>query len=224
MKNELLFHVSKKSQNKKTGPITVTTSAKETCPNACPLKNTACYAESGPLSWHWNAVTNSKRGGTWDQFLTFVKTIPNGAIWRHNQAGDLVGSEDKIDAAALSELVAAAKGSRGFTYTHYPITDPDNLKAVTKANKDGFTVNVSADTVKEAQDAFKRGLPTCLVLPEDYPKRGTIGGVPYKVCPAQVLPGKTCANCRLCAASNRKYAIGFYVHGNKKQNFEFKEV
>ena len=48
-----IVHLSKKSGNVKTGKIPVSTSGRNTCPDACPLKKAnggkGCYGEGGPL-------------------------------------------------------------------------------------------------------------------------------------------------------------------------------
>lgn len=45
-----------KSSNVKTGPIPVSTTGAQSCPNACSLKGSGCYAEGGPLGMHWRKV------------------------------------------------------------------------------------------------------------------------------------------------------------------------
>ncbi len=64
------------SANGKTGPIPVTTTAMNSCPNACEFNSRAklpadattnrltalrggCYAELGSVSWLWNNFTNA---------------------------------------------------------------------------------------------------------------------------------------------------------------------
>ena len=75
-----------------------------------------------------------------------------GQPWRHNQAGDLPGDGDAIDAAKLSALVNANRGKLGWTYTHKPVDAKHiaNRRAIADANADGFVINLSADTLAEA--------------------------------------------------------------------------
>jgi len=71
-------------------------------------------------------------------------------LWRHNEAGDLPGEGDDIDVPKLRALVQANRGKRGFTYTHKPVLDnPQNAVAIKCANQNGFTVNLSADSIEE---------------------------------------------------------------------------
>jgi hypothetical protein len=50
------YHFTRKSQNRKTGPIPTTVTSADTCPDACPLKAKGCYAKGGPLAMHWRAL------------------------------------------------------------------------------------------------------------------------------------------------------------------------
>ena len=42
--------------NRKTGPIPISLNPKATCPPSCPLRRNGCYAEYGPLGWHWDRL------------------------------------------------------------------------------------------------------------------------------------------------------------------------
>ncbi len=206
-------HLTLKSSNAKTGPIPVSTSSAVTCSDACPFKKDGCYADSGPLALHWSKVTSGQRGFDWSAFLAKVRTFPAGQLWRHNQAGDLPGVGDKIDATALDELATANVGKRGFTYTHKPLT-PDNLSALRSANERGFVVNLSANSVSHADTLAKLGLPVAAVVPADSPDRFTTPeGNRVVVCPAQRVDSLSCDKCRLCAKGNRGFIVGFRPHG-----------
>ena len=213
------YYLNMASGNKKTGIMPVSTSHRGTCPASCPFKVKGCYAKSGPLAFHWTKVTEGVRGGVWTEFLAQVRKIPKGTLWRHNQAGDLVGANDRIDAAALSELVKANNGKKGFSYTHYPLTS-ENVAALTEANDNGFTVNVSTNLIQEVDSAMETGLPVVTVLPIDTVGRvlETEGGNKVLICPATLGRGITCQECGLCQKRNRPFAIGFIAHGTAKKN------
>lgn len=233
------YHVTPRSANAKTGPIVVTTSAGETCPPACPFTRT-CYAKGGPLALHWAAVTRGDRGEPWRAFLATLAAAlakaPAGQAWRHNQAGDLPGRGDVIDAAALADLVDvnAAAGAKGFTYTHKPLIADDapdgdaklarvNLEAVAAANASGFTVNASANSLAHADalaDQVAGRVPVCVVVPGDAsPTLTTPAGRRVVVCPAQTREGVTCATCRLCSRRDRSVIVGFRVHGTGAKHY-----
>ena len=48
----------------------------------------------------------------WDGFTKQIAALPADTLWRHNQAGDLPGVGDAIDADAFVALVEANKGRR----------------------------------------------------------------------------------------------------------------
>ena len=172
MKN--FTHVTLVSSNAKTGPIPVSTSPSSTCPDACPFKLSGCYAKSGPLALHWSKVSAGLRGLQWTEFLDVVRSFAEGQLWRHNQAGDLPGDGDKIDGVALAQLVKASAGKRGFTYTHKPATSA-NLRAIRSANRDGFVVNLSANSVAHADTLAKTGLPVAARVGGNTDCAGIIG-------------------------------------------------
>ena len=206
-------HLTLKSANVKTGAIPVSTSSRESCPDTCPLRKAGCYADAGPLALHWNKVTEQQRGTDWNTFCTSIAALPDGQLWRHNQAGDLPGVGNAIDAKALKQLSAANAGKRGFTYTHKPPTG-SNLTALRAANAAGFVVNLSANSVAHADTLAKLGLPVAAVVPQDSPDRFTTPeGNRVVICPAQRVDGLSCDKCRLCAKGNRGFIVGFKPHG-----------
>lgn len=69
------YHISKNSNNRKTGNMVVITSSQKTCPDTCPLKNNGCYADCGHLLLHWNKVTNGERGVAWNQFIEELERL-----------------------------------------------------------------------------------------------------------------------------------------------------
>lgn len=215
------FHLTAQSTNSKLGPgVAASTSARETCPDACPLKAKGCYASGGPLNIHWRAVSEGRRGVSWADFVAQVSALPMGWKFRHNQAGDLPGINSEIDAAALSELSGAVKKRKlqAWSYTHKPLT-PANLGAIKNAIADGFTVNGSADSLKEADEIADAGIPVCVVLPDNAPATSyTPAGRKVVVCPAQQKENASCSSCMLCAKATRSVVIGFRAHGATKKH------
>jgi ribosomal protein L28 len=234
------IHLTAKSTNKKTGPIPVSTSPRKTCPSTCPFKDAGCYADGGPLRYHWEGVSKGLRGFHYDRFLEEIRKLPTGQLWRHNQAGDLIPDPRdslKIGEYSLRKLVKANIGRRGFTYTHYPIEldSPDahretrrrwydNLYAVNFANKNGFTINLSANSIQHADKLIKLdGLaPVTTTLPSDwkYKKKKSPDGYTIVTCPAVIRENKTCLDCGMCAMPERKTIIGFPAHGFRKSHVD----
>jgi hypothetical protein len=218
MKTQTWVHLTPISSNAKTGPIPVSTSTSKTCPPTCPFKDSGCYAGSGPLALHWSAVTRQLRGMPWDSFLDAVRDMPEGQLWRHNQAGDLPGEGESINGIELGGLIMANAGKRGFTYTHKH-SGADNLEKIRMANDGGFTVNLSANTLAHADTlADTKAGPVVVVLASDQNANTvTPAGRKVVVCPATQRDGVTCASCKLCSRSDRSVIIGFPAHGTGKR-------
>jgi hypothetical protein len=214
-------HLTLVSRNVKTGPIPVSTTSAESCPKACPFNNAnkgGCYAESGPLALHWRKVTQGASGDSYGAFLDKISHLPKGQLWRHNQAGDLVGKGDALDIVALSLLVRANKGKRGFTYTHKPLATQEERDAIAQANKAGFTVNLSGNNPAHADTLADMGIaPVVTVLPANQTENTTTPkGRKIVVCPATVRDDVSCATCGLCARQ-RDAIVGFPAHGPSKR-------
>lgn len=206
-----------RSVNKKTGPIPVSTTEAGTCPASCPLSGGGgCYAAQGKLALFWAKVNDGRAGLPWAEFLAKVRALPAGQLWRHNQAGDLPGESNRIDAEALAELVDANRGRAGFTYTHKPALGA-NRRAIDSANKGGFAVNLSADDLHEADQLARLGIgPVVTLLPSDQLENThTPAGRKVVVCPAVTHENVTCASCKLCARIDRPVIIGFPAHGTQ---------
>lgn len=207
------YQFIKKSANSKTGPIPVTYSQRETCPETCPHYRSDCYAEDYYTRLNWDKVP--ARGGDINALCNNIAALPDGQLWRHNIAGDLPGAGVKVDPGLLGAIVRANIGKRGFTYTHK--TAPDNLQWIKHANDWGFTVNLSADDAGHADSLADTGAgPIVCIVPMDTPEKTiTPAGRPIVVCPAQSRDDVTCANCQLCQRANRAVIIGFRAHGTR---------
>jgi len=223
---KMKIHLTLKSSNVKTGPIPVTTSEASTCPDACPLKAGGCYAKSGPLGMHWQKVGDT-RGHSLRVLERSIRSFPEGQLWRHNQAGDLPGLSDQIDVSALNRIVQANLKRRGFTYTHKPCEGDSNMHtsnraAVRHANANGFTINLSANSLAHADRLVELDAgPVVSIVPQDTPATfATPQGRKGIICPAQQRDDITCADCQLCSRVNRSVIIGFRPHGtsHKKAN------
>lgn len=223
-----MFYVLKEvSGNTKTGPMPVSTSNSSTCPDACPIKLKGCYAKYGPTGMAWRNVDSgkAKEAVEWPQFIRKVKALSRGALWRHNQAGDLNGVEGtgRIDQVKLLELVDANKGKRGFTYTHYDTLENGlNRACVKDANVKGFTINLSGNDIAHADKLKALDIaPVVVLMPRDADKVTiTPEGNKVVICPAENTNKVTCLKCGLCAIADRDYIIGFRAHGTAAKTVE----
>ncbi len=214
-----------KSGNEKTGPIPVSTSSNETCPDTCPFMHNGCYAENFRLGAFWRKVSNGTAGVPWSDFIAAVEAMPNNAygnLWRHNQAGDLPGVNHALDTVKLAELVRAnaRAGMRGFTYTHKPLRRAAERKAIADANAAGFTINLSGNSPAHADTLAELHIgPVVTVLPDTVQGNAdlhTPAGRRIVVCPATYRKDVTCASCQLCQRANRTTIVGFPAHGQSR--------
>jgi hypothetical protein len=116
----------------------------------------------------------------------------------------------------FAELVAANSGKRGFTYTHKHVS-PENLVAIRAANRNGFTINLSANTLEEADIlAGRKAGPVVVILPANSAYRHvehTLEGRTVIIYPESYREDLQCINCGLCADPTRTAIIGFPAHG-----------
>jgi hypothetical protein len=201
-----------RSGNRKTGPIPVSMTDQASCPTSCTFRDAGCYAEFGKLRMHWENV--AKNGDSWAEFCRSVAALPPGTLWRHNEAGDLPGEGNRLDTRALDRLVAANGGRRGFTFTHKPANRVSEQMAIARANRGGFTINLSADSLADADRLADRKIgPVAVVLAADAPSPAfTPAGRRVVECLYETK-GLTCAECGYCAVAERQGIVGFRAHG-----------
>jgi len=206
------------SSNAKTGPIPTSTSERSSCPTTCPFYDKGCYAKSGPQALHWRKVSNTERGVDWSEFVTLVRKIARGQIWRHNVSGDLPHNDGNIDYLKLRQLIDANKGRRGFTYSHHVLNE-HNIICLQNANMMGFTVNASCESVDDADRVMTEcNIPAVAVVNSEKTDRfyKTASGRKVITCPATIHENVTCATCGLCQQSDREFVIAFPAHGTAK--------
>jgi len=148
------------------------------------------------------------------------------------QAGDLPGKNNNINEKQVKELVGVVKEKdwMAWTYTHKPIyrRGPNN-KIVKYCNKNGLTVNLSANSIDHADELYKFKIgPVVVVVPEDC-KKGfkTQKGNVVKICPASLSKKINCSICggksgSLCSRADRDFIIGFPAHGSSKGKINVK--
>jgi hypothetical protein len=97
------------------------------------------------------------------------------------------------------------------------LTNLANRQAIEEANKNGFTINLSGNSLSHAdQLADLRIAPVTVILPATT-KQNTKSpkGRTVVICPTNTH-GVTCAECGLCARSSRSTIIGFPASGGHK--------
>ncbi len=222
MNSKYSFHISLKSFNVKVGKIPVTTSSRNTCPTSCPMRLTGCYANAGPLAIHWNKVSEGdKRVISFESLIDTIAGLPEGQLWRHNQAGDLCGNNEEIDAVMLQKLVNANTNKKGFTYTH-KTNYIENHQHIKNANKNGFTINLSANNPAHADELAALNIgPVVTTLHSAVTENTTTPqGRKIVICPAIKKDNVSCSTCQLCQKANRSVIVGFPSHGAQKKKVD----
>jgi hypothetical protein len=208
------------SQNKKTGPIPVSSTDRGSCPDECSYKDSGCFGENAPLVFHWNKLNHT--GLTLDELCTRYEDLPRRQLARHNVVGDLPKREDGlINVDALERITAAASRIDLFAYTHFSPYEYVNHDAILAANRSGFTINLSCESYDEADNYIDMGIgPVVLSVPRGTPKvTHTKKGRQVTLCPADYSP-MTCDRCGICAVSERKSVIAFTAHGSRAAKVE----
>ena len=202
--------------------MVVVSSSKYTCPGVCPFKGSGCYAEGGPLAWHWDKINNKKIGTNYNDLLNSLSSLPKNTKVRLWQMGDMPGCNNNIHLGKTRKLVQVCKGLKAFGYTHKPMDRKNNIKAIRECNKNGITINISANSLKHVDKLLKYRLPIVTALPKDIDVKNirTKKGKKVIVCPAELSDKITCNTCGgskgpLCYRRNRNYVIGFVAHGNR---------
>jgi len=204
------------SSNAQLGSIPASTTEQASCPATCPLKD-VCYAKFHFQGANWRKV--SERGMEWGEFLSKVKRIAPGALWRHNVSGDLPHDGGNIDADKVAELTNANRRRRGYTYTHHILSDA-NLQIIKQANANGFTISASCESVDVADSVMtEHGIPAVAVINSEESRRffTTTNGRKVVVCPAKIHDNVTCATCGLCQKPDRAVIVAFPAHGTAKK-------
>ena len=144
----------------------------------------------------WRKVDSGELRTLMVYFLKRILDLPEGSLWRHNQAGDLPGIGNKIDTVILNQIVLANKGRRGFTYTLKPL-NKTNVKAIKSAISNGFTINCSTESLVKVDAIMEMGFPAAVVLPKDTSVAvlKTPAGRSVLVCPQQRGKQESCATC-----------------------------
>tara|TARA_R110000772_G_scaffold96911_1_gene195916 strand:- start:134 stop:676 length:543 start_codon:yes stop_codon:yes gene_type:complete len=168
------------------------------------------------LALHWDKVSNGGRGFNFDTFCNAIAALPNGSIWRHNQAGDLPHVNGNIDHLKLIQLSHSNMDKKGFTYTHHK-PNKHNSKWIKFANNAGFTINLSAENLSEADSYSDLNIgPVVTIIDTGLPvKMKTPKGRDVITCPATYKDNVSCFNCQLCQKQSRAI-IAFPVHGTSK--------
>lgn len=210
-KKDRKVHWVSKSADAKVGPVMVSYSPLETCPDSCGFKSGGCYA------WElfYLRILGEKIGDGRLKVRTLKEAMgkrkPEGRIARHRVAGDIVGDVPET-IAEIKMIEAAGLTNIGYTH-HWRAEEAQPLKEYFRA---------SCNTVEEAEEAISMGWAvTVAVHGESVPKSLPLAGQKAFLCPARKgVEGKkdiNCDSCRLCRVDERtkNKIVMFETHGTK---------
>jgi hypothetical protein len=236
-----MFQLTLRSDNQKTGMMSVSTSPKWTCPTSCPFRSHGCYGSYGKTLMWWNRISKvqGEMESSYESFLERIRSLPSKRFIRHNQAGDFLpasGYQDRLSVSHALRLLEASSGKRIFAYTHYPVLSTkgvteesvkSNRSVIEHLNGSGFAVNISCNSPAHVDEVLDSGLdfPVTTVLSrmlksQKRPLNVTPAGRRILICPAVIKEGMTCRLCKVCMNSKRKVIIGFPAHGSGSRHCE----
>lgn len=210
--------------NAKLGPMCATTYAPiaNSCPVSCPLRDSGCYGQSGPVAIH-GARLNAQCYGLSDETVAILEAaeIADGAERLRKQGVRMpLRLHTFGDARTVSAAVHLANACEhwpgdAWTYTHA-------WRNVPRAAWGRVSVLASVESVADAKVALRAGYAPAIVV-QDHPSDGRAydaDGVRVIPCPNQTR-GVTCSECRLCwradALAKRGAAIAFAAHGSGRK-------
>jgi len=233
MKKEIFYHVTRCSQNRKAQGLSVISSGRPTCPNACPFKTVyhsngrierkGCYGDcGGPIFMHWNRIDSGQTGISFDAMVERVeKDRSLSRMKRFFDVGDLPGYGNRINYRQLMRLANAASQGDSIAFTHKPLT-PYNTRAIQDAIGAGFCVNLSTNNLIHADEVARLATgPVATVLPSDCtdPIVWTPSGREVRQC-RHATEGLICADCGWCSKVKRGFIVGFAAHGSMKKTVD----
>lgn len=208
------------SKNRKTGPIPVTTSTKNTCPRGCIHQDSGCYAENSHTGARWSKLDVT--GVDIDALAKSIRKLPARQLWRYGVAGDLPGVDNDIDESELNKIISANRHKKGFSYTHKAQTEK-NISIIRESNKKGFTINLSCDSIEQLDENLD--IPKVIVIDHDFKEKSfDASGHKIVICPAVIHDEIDCSVCAICANSKRSFVVAFPAHGQRKKKVKNIEV
>lgn len=215
-----------KSNNDKTGPVSATWVAQNSCPSSCPHMGAGCYAETGKAGFTTSRV--NRAAGDHPELTPAeiaqieaagIDTLTGKRDLRLHVVGDArTDKAAQILAAAADRYIARghAKGKtvRVWTYTH--------ARDTKRASWGRISVLRSCETLHHVKAAHAAGYAAAIVIPEHvHDTAFKNGGFTFIPCPQQTGRAANCQACGLCMQDTKLHAakrvIVFAAHGLAKR-------
>jgi hypothetical protein len=205
------------TENKKVGDISVTyLPIKQTCPDSCALKGTACYAENGYVGYTVRRLEEgAKHLSAYDVVRKEAREIIAYAPKSNKPLRLHVSGDARTNKSAkLLSNAASYWKDKVYTYTHA-------WRDVERSSWGSVSVLASVENVEDAKKAMARGYAPAIVVSEHKNAKAYVkDGLKIIPCPQQTRE-VTCDKCGLCMNDSmlreQGAAIGFAVHGVMKK-------
>lgn len=207
------------SANSKTGPVSATYAAQQTCPQDCPLKGSGCYAETGMVGFQTNRLNRNASGsGESLEDLAIAEALGIAGLTgerplRLHVVGDATTDSTAKLLSDASEYHTNKHGKKVWTYTHA-------WRSVARRSWQGVSVFASCESTQDAHLAMAKGYAAAVVVSEHVSDRAhMVDGLKLIPCPQQTGRAATCLDCGLCMRANQLRdsgsVISFEVHGSR---------
>jgi hypothetical protein len=213
--------VVERSANSKTGPVSASYAAQQTCPPTCPLKGSGCYAEGGMVGMHTRRMNASEDAAT----MSVEELALAEAIGIAGLTGELplrmhvVGDATSDSAARLLGNAATyhtnKHGQPVWTYTHA-------WRQVERGSWQKVSILASCESTQDAKLAMNRGYGAAIVVSHhESDKSYMVDGIKHIPCPQQTGRSKDCVSCGLCWRADQLREMGsviaFAIHGQQER-------
>jgi len=206
-----------KSENSKTGPVSVTYAPIQSCPKTCPFLDSGCYAQTGHCGIHLGRLNNAAREMKVTTPLAIAKeeakaiSLLNGdKPLRLHIVGDCK-TVKAVEVVAKAALEYKSKDNQPvWTYTHA-------WREIPRAKWGCISVLASCETINEAKQAMKRGYAASIVRLKEFSHPFVWEDVIMMPC-LEMTKGIKCDKCGLCLNSDALIAknkvVCFFPHGS----------
>lgn len=214
--------VKEKSENSKTGPVSVTYAPIQTCPKSCPFLDKGCYAQLGHSGIHLNRLNTAAK----ENKISAKRIAQIEADEIKKLSGErplrlhIVGDCKTPEAAEI--LSSAAKEYFSKDNLFQPIWTYTHSWKIIPRDKWGNIISVlaSCETLEECKEAMKRGYAASIVRLKPFEGTMNFDGLKMTAC-KEITKGIKCIDCKLCFNDEKllenNQVICFFPHGARSE-------
>jgi hypothetical protein len=202
------------SDNAKTGKVSATYVAQQSCWNGCPLMGHGCYAEhdfTGFTTRRLNSAGVSDTDVLANNEASGIRQLTGKRALRLHVVGDCKTNRAAKTVSSAAAAHTAKHGMPVWSYTHA-------WRQVARKSWSTVSILASCETPSDVRKASKRGYATAMVVSEHKQATAYVhDGIKLLPCPQQTGKSANCESCKLCWNADRLFAAGltiaFETHG-----------